>query len=362
MERMEKQHLPASSIDQAFLLALLDAAAPSGRERRAADVWRQHAEKFARVSEDHYGNLYAEIGPEGAPAVVTMGHLDEIGVIVTNVTKEGLVQFLGVGGWDSQVLVGQRIRLLAPGGDIIGVIGKRPIHVMTPEDRNKVSKISDLWIDIGQDGETAEKLVPVGTYGVIEQQAIPMGDRIASRALDNRAGAFAVLEALRKAHESGTELKHRIIAVGTSQEEIGLFGATIAAHHTRPVAGLAVDVCHDTDQDGVEAKTYGKSALGSGANLAIGPSINPVVAQQMADLADKNGVMYTWGANGRATHTDGDAMALSRNGVPTGVVSIPTRYMHSPSEMIDLRDLAAVIEIIAAWTLNVDVEDKFIRR
>lgn len=339
---------------QNFLFRLLGAAAPSGRERRAADIWKAEAQTFARVSEDHYGSVYAEIGPEGAPALVLMGHLDEIGLIISHVSPEGFIYFLAVGGWDPQVLVGQRIRLLAPGGDLIGVIGKKAIHVMKPEEREKASKIEELWIDIGLEGPEAKAAVPVGTYGVIEQQPLMVGSRIVSKALDNRAGSFAVLEALRKLHQSGRELQHRVIAIGNSQEEIGFFGATLSAFRTRPVAGIAVDVTHETTQVGVEVKQHGEVAFGSGANLSVGPMSSPLITRQVMDAAGKRGIPYTLSATGRYTYTDGDALAMSREGVPSAVLSIPNRYMHSPSEMIDARDLQAVIDLLAAWVEDVD--------
>ena len=248
-------------INRDFLFRLLAQAAPSGYERRAADVWKAEAGSFARVSEDHYGNVYAEVGPEGAPTIALMGHLDEIGLIVSHVSSEGWISVLGVGGWDPQVLVGQRIRLLAPGGDIIGVIGKKAIHVMEQDERSKASKLEDLWIDIGRPGDEVKELVPVGTYGVIEQPAIMVGTKVVSRAIDNRIGAFIVLEALRKVKDFAH--KYRVVAVGTAQEEIGVFGAHVSGYRLDPAAGIVVDVTHETDQPGVSVKKYGVSPFGS---------------------------------------------------------------------------------------------------
>lgn len=182
-----------ASLNEDFLFALLREAGPSGLERRPADVWKREAASFARVSEDHYGNVYAELGPEDAPAIALMGHLDEIGLIVSHVGDEGFLAVLPVGGWDPQVLVGQRIRVLAPGGDLIGVIGKKAIHVMEAEERTKASKIEDLWIDLGLSKEEVQAQVPVGTYAVIEQGPIRVGDKIVSRALDNRVGRLSCL-------------------------------------------------------------------------------------------------------------------------------------------------------------------------
>ncbi|MEW6422431.1 MAG: M42 family peptidase, partial [Deinococcota bacterium] len=197
---------PNQPIHQEFLFALLREAAPSGNERRAADVWKKEAATFARVSEDHYGNVYAELGPEEAPAIALLGHLDEIGLIVSHVGDEGFLSVLAVGSWDPQVLVGQRVRLLAPDGDILGVVGKKAIHVMEPEERKNASRVEDLWIDVGLGKEEAQARIPVGTYGVIEQAPLIIGDKIVSRALDNRVGAFVVLEALRALQ--GVDLKH----------------------------------------------------------------------------------------------------------------------------------------------------------
>ncbi|MDV6375045.1 M42 family metallopeptidase [Deinococcus arenicola] len=347
------------AINKNFLFALLSQAAPSGLERRAADVWKAEASAFARVSEDHYGNVYAELGPEDAPAIALMGHLDEIGLIVSYIGDEGLISFLSVGGWDPQVLVGQRIRLLAPGGDVIGVIGKKAIHVMEAEERTKASKLEELWIDIGLSKEDVTERIPVGTYGVIEQGPIMVGDKIVSRALDNRVGAFIVLEALKALKD--VDLKHRVVAVGTSQEEIGVFGATVSGHRLDPIAGVAVDVTHETKQPGVSEKKYGVAPFGSGANLAVGPMTSPVVLRQMTEAAKKADIPYTLSASGRYTGTDADALTLVRGGVPSAVVSIPNRYMHSPSEMVDARDVKACIDIIAAWIKELEEQPDFTR-
>ncbi|WP_019586989.1 M42 family metallopeptidase [Deinococcus apachensis] len=348
-----------SRINLDFLFALLRQAAPSGFERRAADVWKQEAATFARVSEDHYGNVYAEIGPEDAPAIALQGHLDEIGLIVSHVGDEGFLSVLAIGGWDPQVLVGQRIRLLAPGGDLVGVVGKKAIHVMEPEERKNASKIEDLWIDVGLGKEEAQARIPVGTPGVIEQEPLRMGGRIVSRALDNRVGAFIVLEALRAL--AGTDLKHRVVAVGTSQEEIGVFGAQLSGYRLNPIAGVAVDVTHETKQPGVSEKKYGVVPFGSGANLSVGPMNSPVILRQMTAAAQAGGIPYTLSASGRYTGTDADALTLVRAGVPTAVVSIPNRYMHSPSEMVDERDVKACIDIIAAWIRELGAEPDFTR-
>ncbi|PTA68176.1 endoglucanase [Deinococcus arcticus] len=349
-----------TSINREFLFQLLEVAAPSGLERRAADVWLQEAATFARTSEDHYGNAYAEIGPENGPAIALMGHLDEIGLIVSHVGDEGFLSVLPVGGWDPQVLVGQRLRVLAPDGDLIGVVGKKAIHVMEAEERTKASKIEDLWIDVGLGKEEVQARVPVGTYAVVEQGPLMVGTKIVGRALDNRVGAFIVLEALRALKDRA--LPYRVVAVGTSQEEIGVFGAQVSGYRLNPVAGVAVDVTHETGQPGVSEKKYGVAPFGSGANLTVGPMVSPVVLRQMTQAAREADIPFTLSAAGRYSGTDADALTLVRAGVPTAVVSIPNRYMHSPSEMVDERDVKACIDIIVAWIERLPGEVDFTRK
>ena len=217
------------------MLALLREAGPSGYESRPARVWLKEAAQFARTRQDHYGNAYAEVGPQEGQPIVLQGHLDEIGLMVSHIDDNGFLAVLNIGGWDPQVLVGQRIRLLARGGDVLGVIGKKAIHTLEEDERKKGSKLEELWIDTGLSAEDVNAQIAVGTVGVIEQSPLLLGDKLVSRALDNRVGAFIVLEALRKL--SAQQLTRRVVAVGTAQEEIGVFGAQVSGHHLDPLVG-----------------------------------------------------------------------------------------------------------------------------
>ncbi|ADV68212.1 M20/M25/M40 family metallo-hydrolase [Deinococcus maricopensis] len=327
---------------------LLQAAAPSGFETRAADVWARHAEQFgARTHRDHFGNAYAATGPEDAAPIVLLGHLDEIGLMVSHVGDEGLLAVRALGGWDPQVLVGQRVRLLADGGDLFGVVGKKAIHLMEAEERTKASTIKDLWVDTGLPVDEVRARIPVGTVAVIEQPPLQLGDKLASKALDNRLGAFIVLEAVRVLHERGT--KHHVVAVGTAQEEIGAHGALVATYALRARAGIAVDVTHESTQPGADEKELGRVPFGSGANLAVSAMTNPGILRDLQAAARDENIPFSLSASPRASWTDADTAILTRAGVPMGVVSIPLRYMHSPSEMVDVRDVQACIDIIVAW-------------
>jgi putative aminopeptidase FrvX len=350
------------SFNKSFLQNLLSTPGPSSFESRAAAVWREQAKSYgAKLDTDAYGNSFATFNKGAEPTVMLAGHIDEIGMIVTYIDKEGLIYFKGVGGWDSQQLVGQRARILGYKGDVLAVIGKKPIHLMSNDDRNKVSKIEDLWFDIGaKDDAEAKKHVRVGDVAVIEQPFLELlNGRIASKAIDNRIGAYIVLEAARRASEG--KAKAEVIAVATTQEEIGNVGAGTAAHELNPSVAIAVDVTHATDVPNVSKKENGDVPFGSGANLAIGSTIHRGVFNMLVETAETEKIPYTIEANPSRTYTDADQIAKARSGIPTAVVSIPNRYMHSPNETIDTGDLEHVIALIAAFIKRVDKKTKFVQ-
>jgi endoglucanase len=347
---------------RAFLGRLLETASPSGFEVEAARVWRAEAETFAdEVSVDSNGTSYARLKGSG-PKVMIEGHIDEIGVMVTHIDDNGFLWFSAIGGWDDQVLVGQRIRVLAEAGPIVGVIGKKPRHQMTEEDMNKVSKIRTLWIDIGaKDGDDARSRVSIGDPGIIEQPLLELGDDlIACRGLDNRVGAFVALEALRYL-STGERPAADVWAVATNQEEITFGGARTSAFGLEPDVAIAIDVTHATDHPDADVRGNGLCKLGGGPTLARGSAVHPGVNRRLVEAARDEGIPYTLEATPRSTGTDADAIAYARSGVPTGIVSIPNRYMHSPSEIVSLSDLDNCSKLIAAFTLRLGTEPDFRR-
>ncbi len=341
------QMLPDSSF--AFLKTLLDTPGPSSFEAAPARVWRAEAATFATVTADVVGNSFASIEGSGGPTILLAGHIDEIGIIITWVDEHGFVYFEPIGGWDPQVLVAQRIRFLGRNGDVFGVIGKKPIHLMKPEEREKASKIMDLWVDIGAatKAEAMEHLA-IGDAGVIDSQLRELPNRrIVSRSIDDRIGAFVVLEALRRyAAKPGAA---RVVAAATAQEEIGYSGggARVAAQSLDARMAIAVDVTFATDHPGVEKKEHGEHNIGGGPVLTRGSVVSPVAFGLLRDTADRLAMPYTVHAAGRATSTDADGIHLTRNGVATALLSIPNRYMHSPNEMVSLDDLDRAAELIA---------------
>jgi putative aminopeptidase FrvX len=331
-----------------FLTALLRAPGTSGFETKPADIWAEQAEHYgAVVTRDTYGNVCATFGAGGRPRVMLAGHLDEIGLLVTYIDKEGFLYFKGVGGWDAQQLVGQRVRIVGYRGELLGVIGKKPIHLMESDERGKVAKLEGLWIDIGaKNGDEAKEHVRAGDFAVVEQPPVELlNGRLVGRAVDNRIGALIVLEAARRAAQTGAE----VIAVGTVQEEIGGVGAALAAHTLEPDLAIAVDVTHATDVPTVDVKREGEKPLGSGPELTVGSYAHRGVTARLIEVAEAEGIPYTIGTSPAHTYTDADDIAKNRSGVPTAVVSVPNRYMHSPVEMVDPEDVENVTKLLAAF-------------
>ena len=352
-------HPMISPSSLAFLKRLLDAPAPSGFETLAARVWRTEASTFAdKVTTDVAGNSMAEVNPKGSPTIMLDGHIDEIGVIVQYIDDDGYLYISPIGGWDPQVLVGQRLRFLGNDGDVLGVVGKKPIHLMKNDDRERASKFTDLWVDIGATSRAeAEARVSVGDPGVLDSRTLDFpNDRIVSRSIDDRIGAFVVLEALRRyAEKPGAA---RVVAAATTQEEIAWHGggAAISAHAINPKIALVVDVTFATDHPNIEKKEIGEHKMGGGPILSRGALISPVVLQLLRETAKKHDIAHVVHAVGRDTSTNADAIHIAREGVATGLVSIPNRYMHSPNEMVSLVDVDNAATLIAEFCRTVTAE------
>ena len=347
-----------------FLKQLLDTPGPSGFESAPAKLWREDASKFAKVRGDVAGNSIAEVNPDGAPTIMLAGHIDEIGVIVTYIDDEGYAYISPIGGWDPQVLVAQRIRFLGRDGDVFGVVGKKPIHLMKTEDREKASKMTDLWVDIGASSkDEATKRLSVGDPGVIDSRTMEFpNDRLVSRSIDDRIGAFIVLEALRRYSEKPGSA--HVVAVATTQEEIGYRGggAGVCATCLGPQMALVVDVTFATDHPQVEKKEIGEAKIGGGPVLARGSIISPVVFNLLRKIAEKKKIPFTVQAAGRDTSTDADAIHIAREGVATALVSVPNRYMHSPNEMVSLADVDHIATLLAETCRAVTSETDFTAR
>jgi len=349
-----------------FLERLLGEPGPSGFEARPARVWRAEAQEFSeKVWSDVHGNSFAIVGEGRRPRVMLAGHMDEIGLQVTHIDEKGFLYFDGIGGWDSQVLIGQRVQVMGEKGDVLGVIGKKPIHLLKPDDRKKVSEIQDVWVDLGASSaeEVAALGVRVGDPMVVASGLLRLaGDRIASRAIDNRVGAYVVLEALRLLAESPAP-HAGAVAVATVQEEIGYSGggAKSSAFTLDPQVAIVVDVTFATDVPDVSKKELGDHTLGGGPVLSRGSVMHPLVFDRLVAAAKKEGIPYSVQAAPRSSRTDADGIFLVRSGVPTGLISIPNRYMHSPNEVVSTEDLKKAAQLIAAFVRGLEADASFVQ-
>ena len=349
----------------AFLRRLLDSPGPSSFEVLPARAWREEAAGFAeRVDADVSGNSFATLNAAAAPRIMLAGHIDEIGVMVTYIDDDGYLSFDAIGGWDHQVFVGQRVELLGRAGRVAGVIGKRAIHLMEKDDREKVSKVDTLWIDIGaQNRKEAEARIRVGDAGVLASTVLEFpNQRIVSRSLDNRVGSFVVLEALRLLAASRPAA--RVTAAATTREEISYTGGGARTGATGLEADVAVvvDVTHATDFPGAEKRKHGDYKLGGGPVISRGAAINPVVVDLLAAAAEAEQNPYTIEAAPRETSTDADNIFTALRGIATGLVSVPLRYMHSPNEMAALEDLERTARLLAAFVRRVTPATDFVPR
>jgi endoglucanase len=350
------------SEEHGFLLQLLQTPGPSGFEAAAARLWRERAASYgAEVAADVVGNSFATFNPGGAPTILFVGHLDEIGVVAHYIDDDGFIYISPVGGWDPQVLVAQRIRFIGRDGEVVGVIGRAPIHVIKPRDREKAARLSDLWVDVGaRSREEAERLVSVGDPGVIDVPVVPLANRrIACRSIDNRVGAYVVLEAARRyAAQPGAAC---VIALAAAQEEIAYRGggAIVGAQRHQPEMAIVVDVTFATDHPNIDKKEHGDHRIGGGPVIGRGGPLSPTVSRLLVDAARARAIPFSMQANGCVTGTDADAVAKAARGVATGLVSIPNRYMHSPNEVVSLDDLEQCMELLAETARRVTASTDF---
>jgi putative aminopeptidase FrvX len=345
---------------------LLTAFGPSGVEREAAAVWQAAAKGFTDdVRGDVVGSSVARVRarpPGGGATLAIVGHIDEIGLIVTHVDDDGYLWFAGVGGWDPQILIGQRVVVKGRDGLLRGVVGKKPIHLLESEEREKSPKLKDLHIDIGaEDGDDARLNVRVGDVAVIDAEPLHLAsDRWASRAMDDRLGAWVALEAARLVAEAGGA-PGDVLAVASADEENGGAGALTSAFALEPDVAIVVDVTHATDAPGIDKRTQGDHGLGDGPVIERGTVMHPLVPELLIEAAEAEGIPYRLEAHGRRSGTDADSVHIARAGIPTGLIGIPLRYMHSPVEVMQLSDVGACAKLIAAFAMRLSAGVSFVR-
>src|SRR3954453_6026300 len=348
-----------------FLQALLTATGPSGYETPAAEVWRASARSFTDdVTGDTVGSSVARVhaSADEAPLIGLVGHIDEIGLVVKHITDEGVLRFGTIGGWDPQILVGQRVTVQTANGLLPGGVGRKPIHLLDEDDRKQVAKFEQMYIDIGAASrDDAARLVSLGDPGVIAAHPIELANgRIASKAMDNRLGAYIVLEAARRvAAERGA--RWGVASVAAAQEETTFAGARTTAFALDLQACIVVDVTFASDIPDIDAAKTGEAKLGHGVQISRGANLHPRMTELLMETAEAESIPYSVAVPGRNSGTDADAIHFARAGVPCGLVSVPLRYMHSPVETVQLADVEHAIELLAATCMRVDPAEDFRR-
>jgi len=333
-----------------FLMSLLETPSPSGFEQPAAGLWRHYLENHVdQLIPDVHGNSIAVLNPSAKFTFMLAGHIDEIGLMITHIDDQGYIYTVQVGGMDPSLLVGQRVKILTRKGDVFGVIGRKAIHQMKPEERKQGVEMENIWVDIGADSkQDAQKRVSVGDPIVVDVCCRKLnGDKLVSRATDDKAGAFVVAEVMKAL--SRRKLNIRVVGVATVQEEVGLRGAITSTYRVNPDAGFALDVTFASDHPETDPKKIGEVKLGKGPVLHRGPNINPIMEDHLFKIAKQKKIPYQLTAEPRGTGTDANAMQLSRGGAATALISIPNRYMHTPVEVISVMDLDNTIKLIVEY-------------
>lgn len=345
-----------------FLRNMIETPSPSGFEQPVQRLVRDYASSFAdEVTTDVHGNVTAVLNKGGYPRVMLAGHCDQIGMMLTHITEDGYLYFAAIGGIDAAVVPGLPLCVRGRNGCVPGVVGRKAIHLMKPEERgNAKQELADLWIDIGaKNKEEALKLVAVGDPVTFDLrfQALQQ-DLVAGPGFDDKVGSFVAMEALRLL--AGKKLKCALYAVSTVQEELGLRGARSSAFGIDPQVGIAIDVTHGTDYPGADPKRTGEVKLGAGPTICRGPNINPPLRELLEAAADKKKLPWQVEPEPSATGTDANAIQISRAGVATALLGIPNRYMHTPVEVISLADLESAAKIIAEAVAKITPETNFV--
>lgn len=347
-----------------FLQQLLAAPSPSGYEQPAQRIFRSYIAPFSQVGTDVMGNVFGMIQGAGPnrPRVMLVGHSDEIGLQVRYLDDNGFIYFSAIGGMDPHITAGQRVHVHTAKGRLNGVIGKRPIHLIEPKERDTVTKLDAQYIDIGAaDKKEAQEMVRVGdpvTFAVSLERL--SGDRVTSRGLDDKAGSFVVAEVLRYVAALPNQLPIDLYGVSSVQEEVGLRGGTTSSYSVNPDIGICVEVDFATDQPDVDKKHNGEVGLGKGPILPRGPNINTGLFDLLSETATQENIPVQYTGIARATGTDANVMQISRGGVATALVKIPLRYMHTPVETLSLSDLEGAVSLIVAALARISDKEAFV--
>jgi len=348
-------------INEKFLEKLVTTPRATGYEFPAQKVVKEYLESDVdKIDVDRVGNVCAIINPESKFKIMLAGHIDQIGFQISHIDDKGYLWILPLGGFDTSTLPGKRVRVISDKGEILGVIGKKAIHLMKPDERKQAPEMEKLFIDIGcKDEEEAKKFVDVGDFAVFNYGYSRLGKNnyAVAAGFDDAIGSFIVAEIMKELSKN-KNFYPGVYGVSTVQEEIGLRGAHISAEAIKPDIGIAFDVGFAADAPEIEKKMVGDTKLGGGPIISIGPNFNPLVVKKLFEIAEKNNIPYQKHAAPRGTGTDANAIQLS--GAATGLLGIPNRYMHTASEIVSLDDVKNIILLVVEFIKAIKEGDSFI--
>lgn len=340
-----------------YLKTLVETHGSAGYEEEVQAVFRDRVKDVCdSVETDVLGSVIACRNKGGKVKVLLDGHSDEIGFLVRYIDDRGFLYLAASGGWDEEVMVSQRVLVHTAKGAIPGVLGKKAIHLMDPEERKKKSEVHKLWVDIGaRDGDHAKELVDIGDFVTMDAHFQELvGGRAVAKSFDNRTGIFCVSETLRRVSD---KMQAALYGVSAVQEEIGLRGAKAATYAVDPAVAVAIDVTHAFDIPDVDKRKGSDVVLGKGPVIVVGPNINRKVYKRLVEVAKENEIPYQVAASGIGTGTDANVIQLSREGVATGLIGLPLRYMHNPCEVMELDDLENAVRLLVAFVESITPED-----
>ena len=346
-----------------FLETLVNTPSPSGHESRGLRVWMDYVSQYAdETYSDAYGNCVAVLNKGGGPRLMLAGHADEIGMTVNFIDDDGYVYVRRLGGTNPAITRAQRVIIHSRKGPVKGVVGSVAPHLMrTDTGAPKVPKIHELFIDIGGDSrKAAEKLVRVGDPITLNDQfELLRDDLVVARAFDNRVGTWAVAETLRLLKTGRVKLNAEVCVVANTMEEVGLFGARQIAYSLHPDVALVMDVTHATDYPTVDKRQHGDIKVGQGPTVTHGNCNHPEVIKRVEQVAKRLKINLQHEAISSTSGTDTDAVFWTRGGIPSGLISLPNRYMHSPVEVVSLKDLEQIPQLMAGFAKSLKKGEQF---
>ena len=346
-----------------FLKDLVTTPSPSGFEQPIQKVWCNYVHPFVHeVKKDVHGNAIAVINPKGKPTLMFCGHCDEIGLMVKYIDEKGYIYFSIIGSLDATILPGQRFYIHTKKGPVLGIVGKKSIHLMDADERRATAspKIYNLWMDIGaKDKANAEKIVCIGdpiTFAVGFEHL--QNDFVVSRGFDDKIGSFVVAEILRNL--SKKKPRAAIYGVSTVQEEVGCRGAITSTYSINPIVGISVELAHAIDYPDTNPKRNGEIKIGKGPVISRGANINPMVFEKLISVAKAEKIHYQIEATPNTTGTEAAIIQISKQGIATGSVTVPNRYMHTPIEVISISDLEDTIKLLSEFSYKITSDVSFI--